>query len=52
MQTDNEQMRSQTTAMAASIRTQSQAEIRSNNSLLRNLTITNMPGIKSGRTAT
>ena len=33
------------TAMAASISTQSQAEIRANNSLLRNLTITNMPGI-------
>lgn len=46
LQTDREQMRSQTTAMAASIRTQSQAEIRSNNSLLRNLTITNLPGVQ------
>ena len=46
MQTDNEQMRTRTTAMAASIRTQSQAEIRSNNSLLRNLTITNLPGVQ------
>ncbi|MEX2093717.1 MAG: OmpA family protein [Pirellulales bacterium] len=46
IQGDNEQMRSRTTAMAASIRTQSQAEIRSNNSLLRNLTITNLPGVQ------
>lgn len=46
LQTDNDQMRSRTTAMAASIRTQSQAEIRSNNSLLRNLTITNLPGVQ------
>ena len=46
MQTDNMQMRSRTTAMAASIRTQSQAEIRSNNSLLRNLTLTNLPGVQ------
>jgi len=46
LQGDNEQMRSRTTAMAASIRTQSQAEIRSNNSLLRNLTITNLPGVQ------
>jgi chemotaxis protein MotB len=46
LQTDNQQMASRTTAMAASIRTQSQAEIRSNNSLLRNLTITNLPGVQ------
>jgi flagellar motor protein MotB len=46
IQTDNLQMRSRTTAMAASIRTQSQAEIRSNNSLLRNLTLTNLPGVQ------
>lgn len=46
IQTDNMQMRSRTTAMAASIRTQSQAEIRSNNSLLRNLTLTNLPGVQ------
>jgi flagellar motor protein MotB len=46
MQNDNDQMRTRTTAMAASIRTQSQAEIRSNNSLLRNLTITNLPGVQ------
>ena len=46
LQNDNQQMRSRTTAMAASIRTQSQAEIRSNNSLLRSLTITNLPGVQ------
>lgn len=46
LQADNQQMASRTTAMAASIRTQSQAEIRSNNSLLRNLTITNLPGVQ------
>jgi flagellar motor protein MotB len=46
MQSDNEQMKSRTTAMAASIQTRSQAEIRPNNSLLRNLTITNLPGVQ------
>jgi flagellar motor protein MotB len=46
IQADNDQMKSRTTAMAASIRTQTQAEIRSNNSLLRNLTITNLPGVQ------
>ena len=46
IQQDNEQMRSRTTAMAASIQTRSQAEIRSNNSLIRNLTITNLPGVQ------
>lgn len=46
MQTDNDQLRSRTTAMAASIQTRSQAEIRPNNSLMRNLTITNLPGIQ------
>jgi chemotaxis protein MotB len=46
LQSDNEQMRSRTTAMAASISTQSRAEIRSNNSLLRNLSITNLPGVQ------
>ena len=40
------------TAMAASIRTQSQAEIRSNNSLLRNLTIRISRACRSARTAT
>jgi chemotaxis protein MotB len=46
LQTNNQQMQSRTAAMAASIRTQSQAEIRSNNSMLRNLTITNLPGVQ------
>ncbi len=46
LQNDNQQMQTRTTAMAASIRTQSQAEIRSNNSLLRNLTITSLPGVQ------
>ncbi|HEY4232593.1 MAG TPA: OmpA family protein [Lacipirellulaceae bacterium] len=46
LQSDNDQMRSRTTAMAASIQTRSQAEIRPNNSLLRNLTITNLPGVQ------
>jgi flagellar motor protein MotB len=46
LQTDNDQMRTRTTAMAASIRTQSQAQIQPNNSLLRNLTITNLPGVQ------
>jgi flagellar motor protein MotB len=46
LQNDNAQMRSRTTAIAASIHSQSQAEIRSNNSLLRNLTITNLPGVE------
>jgi flagellar motor protein MotB len=46
LQSDNSQLRSRTTAMAASIQTRSQAEIRSNNSLLRNLAITNLPGVQ------
>jgi chemotaxis protein MotB len=46
LQSDNEQMKSRTTAMAASIQTRTQAEIRPNNSLLRNLTITNLPGVQ------
>jgi flagellar motor protein MotB len=45
VQTDNDQLRNRTSALAASVQTRSQAEIRANNSLLRNLTITNMPGI-------
>jgi flagellar motor protein MotB len=46
IQSDNEQMKTRTTAMAASMQTRSQAEIRPNNSLLRNLTITNLPGVQ------
>jgi flagellar motor protein MotB len=45
IQADNDQLRNRTSALAASVQTRSQAEIRANNSLLRSLTITNMPGI-------
>jgi flagellar motor protein MotB len=45
VQADNDQLRNRTSALAASVQTRSQAEIRANNSLLRSLTITNMPGI-------
>jgi flagellar motor protein MotB len=44
-QSDNDQLRNRTSALAASVQTRSQAEIRANNSLLRSLSITNMPGI-------
>jgi flagellar motor protein MotB len=44
-QADNDQLRSRTTALTASMQTRGQAEIRANNSLLRNLTIANMPGV-------
>jgi flagellar motor protein MotB len=44
-QADNDMLRNRTSALAASVQTRSQAEIRANNSLLRSLTITNMPGI-------
>jgi flagellar motor protein MotB len=44
-QVDNDQLRSRTSALAASVQTRSQAEIRANNSLVRNLTVANMPGI-------
>ncbi len=45
LQTDNEQLRGRTSAMAAGMQTRSQAEIHANNTLLRSMTITNMPGI-------
>jgi flagellar motor protein MotB len=45
VQADNDQLRNRTTALAASVETRSQAEIRANNSLLRSLSITTMPGI-------
>ena len=45
MQTENDQLRGRTSAMAAGMQTRSQAEIRANNTLLRSMTITNMPGI-------
>jgi flagellar motor protein MotB len=46
IQTDNDQLRTRTTAMAASIQSRTMAEIRPNNSLMRNLTITNLPGVE------
>jgi flagellar motor protein MotB len=44
-QSENDQLRGRTTALAASVQTRSQAEIRANNSLLRSLSITNLPGV-------
>jgi flagellar motor protein MotB len=44
-QADNDQLRSRTTALTASMQTRSQGEIRANNSLLRNLTVANMQGV-------
>ena len=44
-QADNDQLRGHTSALAASVQTRSQAEIRANNSLLRSLSITNLPGV-------
>jgi flagellar motor protein MotB len=44
-QADNDLLRNRTSALAVSMQTRNQAEIRANNSLLRSLTITNMPGI-------
>jgi flagellar motor protein MotB len=45
VQADNDQLRNRTTALAASVETRSQAEIRANNTLLRSLSITSLPGI-------
>jgi flagellar motor protein MotB len=45
MQTDNDQLRGRTSAMAVSMQTRNGAEIRANNTLLRSMTVTNMPGI-------
>ncbi len=45
VQADNDQLRNRTTALTASMQTHSQAEIRANNTLLRSLSITSMPGI-------
>jgi flagellar motor protein MotB len=44
-QADNDRLRSGTAALTASMQTRSQAEIRANSSLLRNLSIANMPGV-------
>jgi len=46
LQRDNNQLRSSTTALAASVQTRSQAEIRANNTLVRNLTVSNLPGVQ------
>jgi flagellar motor protein MotB len=45
MQSETEQLRGRTSAMAAGLQVRSQAEIRANNTLLKSMTITNMPGI-------
>ncbi len=45
VQSNNDQLRSRTTALAASVHTRNAAEIRANNSLLRSLTVANMPGV-------
>jgi flagellar motor protein MotB len=45
IQTDNDQLRGRTAAMAASVQVRNAAEIRANNTLLRGLTVSNMPGI-------
>jgi flagellar motor protein MotB len=45
MQNETEQLRGRTSAMAAGLQVRDQAEIRANNTLLKSMTITNMPGI-------
>jgi flagellar motor protein MotB len=45
MQTETDQLRGRTSAMAAGLQVRDQAEIRANNTLLKSMTITNMPGI-------
>ena len=44
--TENDQLRNRTTALAASVRTRSGATIRANNSLMKNLTIQEIPGVE------
>jgi flagellar motor protein MotB len=44
-ESNNNQLRSQTNALSASMQTRGAAEIRANNSLLRNLAIASMPGV-------
>ena len=44
-QADNDLLRNRTSALAASVQTRNQTEIRANNTLLRGLTVSNMPGI-------
>lgn len=45
VQADNDQLRSRTSALTASMQTRSEGEIRANNSLLRSLTVANMQGV-------
>ena len=45
MRDDNQQLKSKTTALVASAQQRSGAEIRSNNSLMKNLTLGDMPGV-------
>jgi flagellar motor protein MotB len=45
VQADNDLLRNRTSALAASVQTRNQAEIRANNSMLRALTVSTMPGI-------
>ena len=49
---DNQQLKSKTTALVASAQQRAGAEIRANNSLLKNLTLGDMPGFRCGRMAT
>lgn len=46
LQTNHEQLRTKTTTLLASSQKRSRAEIRANNSLLKNLTVGNLPGIE------
>jgi len=46
MRTNNEQLRHKSTALLASSQKRSRAEIHANNSLLKNLTLGNLPGIE------
>jgi chemotaxis protein MotB len=45
MQNETDQLRGRTSAMAAGLQVRNQAEIHANNTLLKSMTITNMPGI-------
>jgi flagellar motor protein MotB len=45
VQSDNDLLRNRTSALAASVQTRNQAEIRANNTLLRGLQVSSMPGI-------
>jgi flagellar motor protein MotB len=45
VQADNDLLRNRTSALAASVQTRNQAEIRANNTLLRGLQVSSLPGI-------